>query len=61
MTVDKLLLTDKDVAQLMGVSRVHVWSCARTGLLPKPYKFGMNTRWKLSEIQAVVDGLEQAA
>lgn len=61
MVVDKLLLTDKDVAQLLGISRTHVWDCSREGTLPKPYKFGINTRWKLSEILGVIDGLQHSA
>lgn len=59
--MEKLLLTDKDVAELLGVSRVHVWDCSREGSLPKPYKLGTLTRWKRQDIEALVDGLEQAA
>jgi predicted DNA-binding transcriptional regulator AlpA len=55
--MEKLLLTDKDVAALLSISKVCVWNYEKCGLLPKPYKFGGNTRWKRSEIEAAVDNL----
>lgn len=59
--MEKLLLTDKDVALTLSISRVHVWDCVKDGRLPKPYKFGGLTRWKRHEIEDVVDNLEVAA
>jgi len=59
MIMEKLLLTDNDVAALLSCSRDHVWKRCKAGSLPKPYKFGTLTRWKRSEIVAVVENLEQ--
>lgn len=55
--IQEQLLTDKEVAVIIGCSRVHVWDCAREGHLPKPYKFGTLTRWKRSEISEAIGNL----
>lgn len=59
--MEKLLLTDNDVAALLSCSRKHVWDCVKAERLPKPYKFGSLTRWKRKEIEVVIDALDQAA
>lgn len=47
------LLTDKTVAEKLGVSVSTVWRWAREGSIPKPVKLGKNTsRWKESSIQS---------
>ncbi len=59
--MEKLLLTDKDVAEILSISRMHVWNCVRSGSLPKPYKFGNCTRWKYSEIVEAIEDLKKNA
>ena len=47
------LLTDKDVASVLKLSRSSVWRLAKEGKLPKPIKIGgCSSRWKQSEIKA---------
>ena len=53
------MLTDKEVANALKLSRSSVWRLAKAGKLPKPVKVGMNAaRWKQSELKA---WMEQAA
>lgn len=59
--MEKLLLTDNDVAAMLSCSRKHVWDCIHAERLPKPYKFGSLTRWKRAEIEEVINNLELAA
>jgi excisionase family DNA binding protein len=55
------LLTDKEVAQLLGgVSRPTVWRHAADGTIPKPVKIGGLSRWPRSEILAVVERAKAA-
>lgn len=45
------MMTDKEVAQALKLSRSSIWRLAKLGKLPKPIKIGANTaRWKQSEI-----------
>lgn len=57
-TNNKILLTDNDVADMLGISKCTVWNYTKSGLIPKPYKFGCNTRWKLQEILLMVDMMQ---
>jgi len=56
------LLTSEDVKSLTGIkSRATLWRRSRDeeDEFPKPYKVGSHsTRWKLSELQHWIDGLE---
>lgn len=56
------LLTSEDVKALTGIkSRATLWRRSRDvkDEFPKPYKVGSHsTRWKLSELQQWIDGLE---
>jgi prophage regulatory protein len=53
------MLTDKEVANVLKLSRSSVWRLARAGKLPKPVKVGLNAaRWKQSELK---DFMESAA
>ena len=48
-------LTDKEIAQALGISRMTVWRWAKAGRLPQPRKLGIRTtRWDSGEIQAVI-------
>jgi excisionase family DNA binding protein len=50
--MSKQLLRDREVAEMLGVHKVTVWRMASAGTLPKPVKFGHNSRWHISEIDA---------
>lgn len=52
------LLTDREVAECLGVSKATVWRHTAAGSLPKPVKLGHASRWPESDIQAAVDGLK---
>lgn len=50
------LLTDKQVAKLLGVSRSQVWAKAQSGEWPKPIKLSDRvTRWKTSAITSLIN------
>jgi len=47
------LITDKEVARLLGASRSWPWKLVRDGKFPKPIKLSARcTRWRLSSVQA---------
>lgn len=48
------LLTDREGAQLLNCGRSTFWRWASEGVIPKPLKIGGMSRWKLSELQAVI-------
>ncbi len=50
------MLTDKEVANVLKISRSSVWRLAKLGKLPKPVKVGLNAaRWKKSELKTWID------
>lgn len=50
------LITDKEVAHLLGASRSWPWKLARAGRFPQPIKLSARcTRWRLSDVQAWMD------
>ena len=56
MTEPALLLSDRDVASLLGVSRASIWRRVADGTLPRPIKIGSATRWRRDELLAALDG-----
>ncbi|CAM3793903.1 AlpA family transcriptional regulator [Kerstersia gyiorum] len=51
--VGERLITDKEVAHLLGASRSWPWKLAQDGRLPAPIRITERcTRWRLSEIRA---------
>ena len=52
------LLTDREVAERLGISKATVWRDAAAGLLPRPIKLAHSSRWPESEITTVVDNLK---
>ncbi len=48
--VGKLYVSDKELTVRWSCSRATIWRWSKEGLIPKPYKIGGSTRWKLSEI-----------
>lgn len=50
----KFWLTDADIAERMGVSRVTPWRHSKAGLLPPPIRLSVGcTRWPAHEIEAI--------
>jgi predicted DNA-binding transcriptional regulator AlpA len=45
-------LTAREVAARYNFSVSTVWRHLRNGHLPRPYRFGGNTRWKLLDLEA---------
>jgi len=55
MTNDRLV-RDKEVLEILPISRASWWSGVRSGRYPQPVRLGERTTcWKLSEIMAVVE------
>jgi prophage regulatory protein len=53
-----LLLRDREVAELLGISRSSVWKLAATGELPAPLKIGGRAaRWEHAAIVGYVERL----
>lgn len=47
----RTMASDKELAQILGISRATVWRWASEGIIPKPIKITPGTtRWKLSDI-----------
>lgn len=57
----KLLITDQEVATLLSVARSTVWAYANKGIIPSPIKIGHAVRWRLSDIQALLDQPSEVA
>ena len=54
------LLRQGEVAEIVGCSRGHIWRMVSQRRLPPPYKTGRRAvRWKESEIESWIDGLQQ--
>ena len=51
-------LTDREIAQALGISRMTVWRWTKAGRLPQPRKLGAHTtRWDSLEL---VESLQNA-
>lgn len=48
------LITDIEMADLIGCARSTVWKWVSDGIIPKPLKIGGMSRWKLSEAYDVI-------
>ena len=49
------LIRDTETASILGCSRATVWSLVKAGKIPAPLKIGAMARWRLSDIQTVID------
>ncbi|MEN8949917.1 helix-turn-helix transcriptional regulator [Planktotalea arctica] len=49
------LIRDREGAALLGCSKATWWRRVADGTLPKPIKIGGLSRWKLSDVAALVD------
>lgn len=51
----KELMTAKETAHFLGVSRTTLWRKSRDGALPSPLYIAGLTRWRKSELFAFLD------
>lgn len=49
------LLSVDEVAEMLGVSDRSVWRMVSAGEIPKPVKIGGLTKWRRSDLQAMID------
>jgi predicted DNA-binding transcriptional regulator AlpA len=55
------LLTDRQVADLLGIARSSVWKFVKEATLPKPIRFGKRcSRWKRSSVLNAITGGDAA-
>ncbi|WP_116473821.1 helix-turn-helix transcriptional regulator [Zobellella maritima] len=54
------LLNVKQVQALVPASRVSIWRWEKAGTFPKSVKLGSATRWRESDIQKWISGLQAA-
>lgn len=55
---NQAFLSDVQLAERFGISRVSIWRLAKTGELPAPVKlFRSTTRWRLADIEGFEAGL----
>jgi len=55
------LLTRQQVEQKCSMSRSAIYDAIRAGRLPTPIRIGKSAvRWRLSELEAWIDGCERA-
>ena len=55
------LLTDREVAAMLGIGVRSVWRKAQDGRLPPPVKVGGSTRWVKSTMREWINLQEEAA
>lgn len=49
---DSARVSDREIAQLVGVAPTTVWRWAKAGILPQPQRIGIRcTRWNLGEVR----------
>ena len=53
--MEKTLLRDTETAAILGCCRATVWALAKAGTIPAPLKIGAMARWRIADIQAVID------
>ena len=56
MEAEKQLLRVTEVAKILDLGVSSVWRLARKGHLPTPIRVGGSTRWRRSEIEALLSG-----
>lgn len=54
-TPQPLLLRDKDVADILNVSRAMVHKLRGQGQLPEPVRLGRSVRWRRAELEAWIE------
>jgi len=54
MELNDPLIRDKDAARMIGGSVATFWRRVGDGTIPRPIKIGNMSRWRQSEIEAVI-------
>ena len=54
------LLTDRELAKVLGTSRSSIWRYVSMGLLPPPIKIGGSSRWRSDEVRAQIEAATEA-
>jgi excisionase family DNA binding protein len=52
---ERLALSAREVAKLLGVSQRHVWKLLAAGRMPKPFRLGRSVKWNYALLRAWVD------
>ncbi|OOY23126.1 DNA-binding protein [Thioclava sediminum] len=52
------LIRDREAAQMLGASVATFWRRVQDGTISRPIKIGGLSRWRASEIQAVIEAAE---
>ena len=52
-----LSVGDVKAARLLGISRAGLHKFVRKGLLPKPFKLGRRSLYRVADLRARIDGL----
>lgn len=61
-TTQQTLLSDRELARLLGVSRASVWRWTARKLLPAPVTIGERTRrWRQADIERFLSEREASA
>ena len=50
-TNERLAVTAKELAEMLGVSERHVWGMLTDAKIPQPVSLGRCKRWRVAEIQ----------
>ncbi len=50
-TPEKLLLSDKEAAELLGIGRTLLWGLHSAGKIPLPVRLGRRTLWNVEELR----------
>jgi len=54
--MDNILLSDRELAAQLRVSRASIWRWVRMGKLPQPILIGERTRrWRSTDIEALLE------
>ncbi|MEJ6390468.1 helix-turn-helix transcriptional regulator [Gymnodinialimonas ulvae] len=54
MHTQETLIRDREAAAILGASVSTFWRRVQDGVIPRPIKIGGLSRWKKSEIEAVI-------
>lgn len=49
------LIRDTETAAILGCSRATVWALVKTGEIPAPLKIGSMARWRIADIESIID------
>lgn len=55
MSQEKLLIPDKQAAEMLSIGRSTFWREVKAGNLPQPVKIGGVTRWRLADLRRCVE------